>query len=87
VRALLWPLFSRSAWAQPATVVAGTTGEGASVASDRYFSVGRASHCCVDQDRRGRCSFLYSLGRRGLSQQLCGRALQVRALLWPLFAR
>jgi hypothetical protein len=38
VRTLLWPLFSRSAWEQPATVVAGTSGESAAVAS---FSIGR----------------------------------------------
>jgi hypothetical protein len=33
VRALLWPLLPWSAWAQPATVVAGTTDEGAGLAS------------------------------------------------------
>jgi hypothetical protein len=33
VRALLCPLFPRSAWNQPATVVAGTTSEGAALAS------------------------------------------------------
>jgi hypothetical protein len=45
VRALLWPLFAPSAWAQPATVVAGTTGKDAAVASVRRVSVGSASHC------------------------------------------
>jgi hypothetical protein len=33
VRALLWPLFPRSAWALPATVLEGTTGDGAALAS------------------------------------------------------
>jgi sugar/nucleoside kinase (ribokinase family) len=33
VRALLWPQFARSLWAQPATVVVGTTGEGDALAS------------------------------------------------------
>jgi hypothetical protein len=32
VRAKLWPLFHRSAWAEPASVLAGTTGEGAELA-------------------------------------------------------
>ena len=32
-RALLWPLFARSAWAQPAIVLAGTKVEGAALAS------------------------------------------------------
>jgi hypothetical protein len=34
VRALLW---ARSAWAQPATVVAGTKGQGAALASVRLL--------------------------------------------------
>jgi hypothetical protein len=42
---LIWPLFGRSAWAQPATVVAGNTGEGVSLASVRLVGVGSASHC------------------------------------------
>jgi hypothetical protein len=40
VRALFWPPFSRSAWAHPATVVAGTTGEGVGLASVRLAGVG-----------------------------------------------
>jgi hypothetical protein len=38
LRVLLWPLFSRWAWAKPATAVVGTTGEGAALAS--VISVG-----------------------------------------------
>jgi hypothetical protein len=34
VRALLWPLFAWSAWAQPGTVVASTTGESARLSSN-----------------------------------------------------
>jgi hypothetical protein len=51
VRALLWPLFVLSAWAQPATVVADTTGEGAVLASVRLVGVGPASHCGGRHDR------------------------------------
>jgi hypothetical protein len=40
VRVLLWPLFSRSAWAKPATVVTGTAGEGAALASVRRLVIG-----------------------------------------------
>jgi hypothetical protein len=43
VMALLYPLFAFSAWAQPASVVAGTKCEGASVASVRLIGVGSAS--------------------------------------------
>ena len=39
VRALLSPLFAWSAWAQLAIVVAGTTGEGAALASVRLLGV------------------------------------------------
>jgi hypothetical protein len=37
---VLWPIFSRSAWAQPATVLLGTTSEGAILASVRSVGVG-----------------------------------------------
>ena len=40
VMAVLWPLFDCSAWDQPATVVAGTTFEGAALASLRFIGVG-----------------------------------------------
>jgi hypothetical protein len=45
VSALLWTQFARSGLAQPATVVSGTTGEGAAPASDRSVGVSSASHC------------------------------------------
>jgi hypothetical protein len=51
VRALLWPLFAWSAWAQPATVEAFTIGEGAALASDRSVDVGSTSHCGGGHDR------------------------------------
>jgi hypothetical protein len=45
VRALLWPMFDRSAWAQPVTLVAGTKGDGAALTSVRLVGVGPASQC------------------------------------------
>jgi hypothetical protein len=86
VRALLWPVFARSAWAQLTTVVAGPTGEGAALASVRSLAVGSTSHCCGGQEMWGRFSGLCSLGRHGLRQPLWWRARQVRTLLWPLIA-
>jgi hypothetical protein len=50
VRALLLPAFAQSAWAQPATAVAGTTGEGAALASVRSVGVGSASLCSGGHD-------------------------------------
>jgi hypothetical protein len=47
VRALLCPLFARSAWAQPAILMAGTKFEGAALASVRFVGVGSASHLMV----------------------------------------
>jgi hypothetical protein len=49
--------------------------------------VGSDSHCGGGRVRSGRFSGLCSIGRRGPRQPLWWRALQVRALLWPLFAR
>jgi hypothetical protein len=45
MRALLWPLFTRSEWAKTATVLAGRTGEGASLPSALSIGVGSGSHC------------------------------------------
>jgi hypothetical protein len=83
----LWPLFARSAWAQPATVVAGTTRESAARASVHSVGVGPASHCGGGHDRWGRCFCQWSPGRRGIREHLWRRSHQVRALLWPLFPR
>jgi hypothetical protein len=47
----MWPLFDWTAWAQPATMQAGTTGEGASLASDRLVDVGSDSHRVGGHDR------------------------------------
>jgi hypothetical protein len=44
VRALLSTLFDGSAWAQPASVVAGTSGEGAAMASVPSVGEGPASY-------------------------------------------
>jgi hypothetical protein len=66
-------------------VVARTTVEGADLASVRLVGVGIASNYGGWIDRKGRCSGLCSLGRRGLSQPLWWRERQLRALLWPLF--
>jgi hypothetical protein len=45
MRALFWSLFAPSAWAQTATEVADTTGEGAALASVTFFGVSPDSHC------------------------------------------
>ena len=42
--AMLWPLFGWSARAQPASVVAGTTDEGAALASVPSVGVGQSIH-------------------------------------------
>jgi hypothetical protein len=86
VRAMLWPLLSQSAWAQPATRVAGTTVEGAALASVLLVGVGSASHKVGGQDRLRHCSGLCSLGRLGHNQPLGWHRRKVRALLWSLFA-
>jgi hypothetical protein len=86
VKALIWPLFDRSAWGQPATVVADTTGEGAGLVSVLSVGVGSATHCGGGHDMRGRYSGLCSLGRQGISQPLWCRKRVVRVPLWPLFA-
>jgi hypothetical protein len=49
--ALLWPLFSRSAWAQAASVVAGTTVEAADLATVGSIGVGSGSHYGSGHDR------------------------------------
>jgi hypothetical protein len=86
VMALMWPLFFWSAWAQPATVVPGTTGESADLASVPLSAW--AQQDTVGRARQVRAlSGLFSLGRRGPRQTLWWQARKVRALLWPLFAR
>jgi hypothetical protein len=45
VRALFRPLFAWSAWVQQATVLAGTRGEIAALASHRLVGLVSASHC------------------------------------------
>jgi hypothetical protein len=86
MRVMTWPLYARSAWSQPTTVVAGTTSEGATLASVRSVGVGSASHCGGGYDRLGSYSGLSSRGRRVPSQKLWWRARNVTALLWPLYA-
>jgi hypothetical protein len=67
-------------------VEAGTSGEGAALASFPLVVVGTASYSFGGHDMGGRCSGLCTVGRRRLSQTLCLRARMVSALLWPLFA-
>ena len=43
----MWSLIARSAWAEPATVVASTTVDGAALASVSSVGVGSASHLVV----------------------------------------
>jgi hypothetical protein len=45
VKARIWHLLARSAWDQPVTVVAGTTAEGAELASARPVCEVSGSHC------------------------------------------
>jgi hypothetical protein len=49
----MWPLLGRSAWDQPVTVVAGTTGEGAALASVLSVSVGSGCPCFIDTTNEG----------------------------------
>ena len=86
VKALIRPVIAWSAWAQPTTVVAVTTGEGAAVASVHSVGVGSGKHYGSGQDGRGRCFRLCSLCRWGLNLSLLCRARQVRALVCPLLA-
>jgi hypothetical protein len=87
VMALLWPLFDLSGWAQSVPVVAGTSVEGAALATVRSVDVGSDSHCDGGHDMYGRCSGLFSLGLRWINQEVCWRTLQLRALRKPLLAR
>jgi hypothetical protein len=50
LRALLWPLFSWSVWVETDTVVAGTSGEGATLASFRMVDVSSVNHCVCEHD-------------------------------------
>ena len=87
VRALIWPLFTWSALARTANVVAGTTGEGSALASIRSYGMGTASHCCGGNDSLEHWSALYLMGWCVLWHPLWWRARLLRALLWPMCAR
>jgi hypothetical protein len=50
VRELLRPVFARYAWAENGTLLAGTTNEGAALASDRFFGVCSESHCSGEHE-------------------------------------
>jgi hypothetical protein len=65
--------------------MADTICEGYDLESVRSVGVVSASLGGGVHDRKGRCSGLCSLGRRGLRQPLWWRARQVGALLWPPF--
>ena len=60
MRALLWRVFDISVWAQPPTVVAGTTVQGAALDSFGLVGVGSASHCDGGHDWLGHCSGICS---------------------------
>jgi hypothetical protein len=47
----MMPLFARSAWKQPGTLVAVTTREGTDLASVLSVGVGSKIHCSVELDR------------------------------------
>jgi hypothetical protein len=84
VRALVLPVFVSSSWAQPATMLAGTTCECAALASVHLVDMGSgssASHCVGGHNRCGRYTEHCSLGRSGRSQPLCRRARQVMKYL------
>jgi hypothetical protein len=51
VRSLLWPLFAQSSLAEPTTVVAVMTGEGAGLASFPLVGLVSASHYFGGYDR------------------------------------
>jgi hypothetical protein len=52
--------FARSAWSQEATVVAGTTGDSADVASVLLVDVGPACHCRADTKSESNALFACS---------------------------
>jgi hypothetical protein len=81
VRALLWLLFERSDCAQPATVMATTTGLDIALASVLLVGVDSDSHCDGGTDRRGRFCGLFSIGRRCLRQPLLRWERQMWALV------
>jgi hypothetical protein len=85
VRALLWPLFDRSAWAHAASVVADTTG-GALLWPLFAWSAWAQPATGGGHDWFGHCFGLCSLVRRGLSHPLWWWARLLSAFLWPLFA-
>ena len=87
MKALLSPLFARLEWAQPASVVAGMSDQGAALIYVRLVGVGPASHCGGGHDRSGVSSGLCSLAWLVLRQPLWCLAPNVIALLRPLSAR
>jgi hypothetical protein len=94
--ALMWPLFAWSSGSQPATVVAGTIGEGAILASVHFSVVGSASHCGGEHEGEGTAlasarfvgvfSAIHGCGhdRRGRCCGICsiGRRGLSQALWW-----
>ena len=63
MRALLWPLFARSAWGQPAYVLVRTKDEGAAVASVLSVDVVSASPCVGGTtDEGAACVTVFSVG-------------------------
>jgi hypothetical protein len=75
-------IFHRSEWAQPATVVAGTTGESAALASVRLVGAGTARHWGAWHHSGAALAPARLVGMGPASHWW--RALQVRALLCRL---
>jgi hypothetical protein len=83
---MLWPLFARAAWAQPANLVADMTCEGAVLTSFRLVMRGPSQPLCRRARQVNSSLRICSIVLQGLSQPLRWRERQVRALFWPLFA-
>ena len=79
--------YSWSALAQPPTVVAGTTGEGADLASVRFFGVGSDSHRVGVHEKFKALLCPLTACSEWAQQPLWWRSRQVRAQHCPLFPR
>ena len=82
--ALLWPLFSRWTWAEPATDIAGTTGEDDALASVSFFDVAQPATVVAVTSVEGSALASVRLVCRGYNQPLWWRLRHVRALFWLL---
>ena len=74
MRALISPLFALLVFSHPGISFEVTIFVGAALSFVRRLGLGSAIHCVRRHYRRGYCSGLFSLGRRGLIQTLWWRA-------------